>query len=262
MVETPMAITKERADQIEDARKASGKVVFVGYMRRYAEAFLRVKELVHALPTGSISYGQSQYPKPLRNLTYVVRVRDIIALVRTVKSLGLTRNRIHSSLSRVALSRLNSAVSTPFVSHLNQADFHSEAITERTVLSKKLLSEALGSKSKNEAEVGTWNLLNGLTTHDVSAMRELIGMPQKVISARRAPDGRFLWGDVPVVSHVRHCEVGLGQRLVRGSRHILRYTVLYLVYADVKTGIDAVRKYDCHIEVYTKEKHYKVTYDT
>jgi len=27
MVETPMAIAKERADQIEDARKASGKVV-------------------------------------------------------------------------------------------------------------------------------------------------------------------------------------------------------------------------------------------
>lgn len=29
-----------------------------------------------------------------------------------------------------------------------------------------------------------------------------------------------------------------------------------------KTGIDGVRKFDAHIEVYTKDKRIKVTYDT
>jgi hypothetical protein len=36
-------------------------------------------------------------------------------------------------------------------------------------------------------------LLNGLATHDISAMRELIGMPQKVLKAARSPDGLFTW---------------------------------------------------------------------
>lgn len=66
-IEKPMAITLGGADEIEAARKESGNLVFVGYMRRYAEAFLRVKEMVQDLQKGSINY---------------VRVRDIIGYVR------------------------------------------------------------------------------------------------------------------------------------------------------------------------------------
>lgn len=51
---------------------------------------------------------------------------------------------------------------------------------------------ALGDKSEDPTERLTWNLLNGLATHDLSAMRELLGMPQKVISATRSCGGRFL----------------------------------------------------------------------
>ena len=47
-----MAITLGGADEIEAARKESGNLVFVGYMRRYAEAFLRVKEMVPGLAEG------------------------------------------------------------------------------------------------------------------------------------------------------------------------------------------------------------------
>jgi predicted dehydrogenase len=66
-IEKPMAITLGGADEIDAARKESGKLVFVGYMRQYAEAFLRVKEMVRDLPKGAINY---------------VRVRDIIGYVR------------------------------------------------------------------------------------------------------------------------------------------------------------------------------------
>jgi predicted dehydrogenase len=55
-----MAQTLQEADDIESARLASGKVVFVGHMRRYATAFLRVKKIVHDLGPGDINYGESR----------------------------------------------------------------------------------------------------------------------------------------------------------------------------------------------------------
>lgn len=53
-----MCWTLEGADEIIQAEKESGKTVFVGYMRRYAEAFLRMKEKVQQIPTEKISYGE------------------------------------------------------------------------------------------------------------------------------------------------------------------------------------------------------------
>lgn len=56
-VEKPMALTQSGADEVIAAAKAAQRVVFVGFMRRYAEAFLRVKDIVHAAPNGGIAYG-------------------------------------------------------------------------------------------------------------------------------------------------------------------------------------------------------------
>lgn len=53
-----MAITMAGAEEIERAEKASGKLVFVGYMRRYATAFLRVKQIIKDLGPGKIQYGK------------------------------------------------------------------------------------------------------------------------------------------------------------------------------------------------------------
>ncbi|ADV23793.1 Hypothetical Protein CGB_H0030C [Cryptococcus gattii WM276] len=58
-IEKPMAQTLREADEIEAARLASGKLVFVGYMRRYATAFLRVKKIVQELDPAEINYGES-----------------------------------------------------------------------------------------------------------------------------------------------------------------------------------------------------------
>ncbi|XAO24836.1 hypothetical protein I312_103647 [Cryptococcus bacillisporus CA1280] len=55
-IEKPMAQTLREADEIEAARLASGKLVFVGYMRRYATAFLRVKKVVQELDPAEINY--------------------------------------------------------------------------------------------------------------------------------------------------------------------------------------------------------------
>lgn len=41
-----MAQTLKEADDIEEARVRNGVVVFVGYMRRYATALERLKEVI------------------------------------------------------------------------------------------------------------------------------------------------------------------------------------------------------------------------
>lgn len=56
-VEKPMALSLEGAEEIERVQKETGKIVFVGFMRRYAEAFLRVKDVVQKTPKGEINYG-------------------------------------------------------------------------------------------------------------------------------------------------------------------------------------------------------------
>lgn len=57
-VEKPMALSMQGAEEIERAQKETGKLVFVGFMRRYAEAFLRVKDIVQGTPKGEINYGE------------------------------------------------------------------------------------------------------------------------------------------------------------------------------------------------------------
>ena len=59
-------------------------------------------------------------------------------------------------------------------------------------MAAELFASALGPKAKDPTSQRTWMLLNGLASHDLSAMRELIGMPQKVLCATRATNGLFV----------------------------------------------------------------------
>lgn len=56
-----------------------------------------------------------------------------------------------------------------------------------------MLSEALGDAATDPRNAATWNLLTGLSSHDISAMRELIGVPKRVLSAARSPDCQWIW---------------------------------------------------------------------
>jgi hypothetical protein len=59
-------------------------------------------------------------------------------------------------------------------------------------MAEQQFASALGPKAKDPRNQFTWGLLNGLASHDLSAMRELIGMPQKVLCATRSDDGLFM----------------------------------------------------------------------
>lgn len=67
-IEKPMAQTLREADELESARLASGKLVFVGYMRRYATAFLRVKGLMEGVDPADINYGECRAARLKHNL--------------------------------------------------------------------------------------------------------------------------------------------------------------------------------------------------
>jgi len=96
----------------------------------------------------------------------------------------------------------------------------------------ELVREAIGDVPE---EIGwTYGLLCGLGSHDLSAMRELIGRPRGVSAAR-------MWG--------------------RGG-----YLVALLDYGDFmvtyETGVDDQLRFDAHIELYGATGSMKVQYDT
>ena len=189
LVEKPMCLTRREADEIIRARDESGVEVMVAYMRRYAPAYVQMKEELESL--GRINY---------------VRVRDIIG-----------RNHLFVEQSRV-VERYD--------------DIPPEAGEERAARAQRLVGEAIGDAAPELG--GVYRLLCGLSSHDLSAMRELIGRPKRVLSAAQWNDGRFL-------------------------NAIFEYDGFYATF---ETGIDSQRRFDAHIEVYGENKSLKVQYDT
>ena len=78
----------------------------------------------------------------------------------------------------------------------------------------------------------TYRLLCGLSSHDLSAMRELLGMPKRVIAARQ-------WGS-----------------FLTALFDYERFTLTF------ETGIDHNRRFDAHLTVYGESKEIRVQYDT
>ena len=71
-----MVQTLEEADAVVQAQRQSGKIVFVGYMRLYSPAYLRLKELVHEIPAGELNYGESWQQLRSRQCGYGTSLRE------------------------------------------------------------------------------------------------------------------------------------------------------------------------------------------
>jgi predicted dehydrogenase len=96
-----------------------------------------------------------------------------------------------------------------------------------------LLDEALGEQS-TPAIRRAYTLMLGLSSHDLSAMRELLGMPSKVLFATQRSNGLYLAAAFDYGSFVCQFE----------------------------TGIDGIARFDAHLEVYGTEKVIRIQYDT
>jgi predicted dehydrogenase len=187
LIEKPMCLTRQEAEAIINARNGAGVQVMVGYMRRYAPAFLQAAQHVRALE--KINYA---------------RVRDIIG-----------QNTQFVEQSSVVL---------------RPKDIPAEAMRNRAERASRLVKAAIGDAPPEM--VFTYRLLCGLSSHDLSAMRELLGMPRRVIAARQ-------WDS-----------------FLTALFEYESFTVTF------ETGTDHNRRFDAHIQVYGETKEIRVQYDT
>jgi hypothetical protein len=68
----------------------------------------------------------------------------------------------------------------------SSTDIPLQASKERQALSKDIHTRALGlERAANARNVQTWGMLGGLASHDLSAMRELVGRPPGVELCKR-----------------------------------------------------------------------------
>jgi predicted dehydrogenase len=111
-------------------------------------------------------------------------------------------------------------------------DIPQEAVDEKWARRAALVREALGDVPQ-ELE-WTYGLLCGLGSHDLSAMRELLGSPKEVSAAKMWRSGGYIVA-------------------------LLDYGDFVVTY---ETGVDAQLRYDTYIEVYGASGTMKVQYDT
>ncbi|KAF2732776.1 NAD(P)-binding protein [Polyplosphaeria fusca] len=195
LIEKPLALCYRDLNMLLEAEKKSEGKVFVGTMRRYAPAFLEAIEEVKSM--GPILYA---------------RVRAII---------GPNSNFVSQSTT----------YSRPF----EASDFSDAATKERAEKEKDMMSSAHSEfgVSMTEDSVKMLRMLGSLNTHDLSAMREILGMPSSVLGAYLGLPGI--------------------------------YTVLFQYPSfpcTFESGINAVPTFDAHIEVYGQDKIVRVQYDT
>jgi predicted dehydrogenase len=190
LVEKPMCLSPREAEAIIAARdKSGGAQVMVGYMRRFAPAFLEAKELLATL--GPINY---------------VRVHDIIGKNQLIIDQMWNVHR--------------------------PGDVPEDMVADRWERAAKLVHEAIGPVS--EELQWTYRLLCGLGSHDLSAMRELLGRPKKVLAARQWRNAGFITA-------------------------LLEYDGFVATY---ETGVDDQVRFDAHLEVFGQTAQLRVQYDT
>ncbi|KAH6892566.1 hypothetical protein B0T10DRAFT_511230 [Thelonectria olida] len=194
LIEKPASICFRDMDALIEAEKTSKGKVFVGTMRRYATAFLDAVREVGGMD--KIIYA---------------RVRDIIGPNSTsVEQSGTFPQRF--------------------------SDFSEVDSQDRVAREEDIFEQALGKEfgvvvtpeSKRMLRV-----LGALGTHDLSAMREIIGMPRSVAGAILSLPGIF--------------------------SVLFQYDGFPVSY---ESGLCAVPQFDAHIEVYSPEKTVRVEFDT
>ena len=189
LIEKPMCMTLHEADAIRAAQERTGVTVQVGYMRRYAPAFVEACRLLPEL--GSIRLA-----------------------------------RVHDMLGQNAI----------FIQQTSQVVRGNDVAAAVVAAGKQLRSERMHEAIGDVApELQTaYGLMLGLSSHDLSAMRELLGMPERVLYAAHHQSGVYLSAAFDYGSYVCHYE----------------------------TGIDNIPRFDAHLEVYGAERTMRVQYNT
>jgi len=199
LVEKPLALCKRDIERIMAAEEEAlqGGVpgrVMVGYMRRYAAVFEdAVKEI------GGMD-----------KIVYA-RVRDIIGQNATFVSQSATFSKKFT-------------------------DFSAGDSADKTARAHEQVRIGLEDECGvpvTEDSTRMWRMLGGLGSHDLSLMREALGMPEKVVGAALLTP---VWNVL--------------------FKHPKGFTISY------ESGVINVPQFDAHLEVYSADKIVRVEYDT
>lgn len=115
---------------------------------------------------------------------------------------------------------------------IRATDVPAELIEAGRALEHQLVQEAVQSIQPDL--MATYLMLLGLSTHDLSAMRELLGVPQGVLYAAARDGGSYITAAFDYSDFICHFE----------------------------TGINRIAVFDAHIEVYSDERIVRVQYNT
>ncbi|KAK5175791.1 uncharacterized protein LTR77_000931 [Saxophila tyrrhenica] len=194
-IEKPMAMNERDLALLREAEQASKGTVMVGYMRRFAPAYINA-----VMEIGGMD-----------KICYAV-VRDIIG---------------------------SNALFTPqsgtFAKYFS--DYGDEASKEREKALAEMYHQGLEVDLGVPATDGSkqaWALLGGLGSHDLSAMREALGMPDGVVG----------------------CSINMRTNFWNAMFKYPTFTVHY------ESGIHDVPIFDAFIEVFGNSKQVKIKWDT
>jgi predicted dehydrogenase len=154
------------------------------------------------------------------------------AFAEAAKLLGDGRDirlaRVHCALGRNAL------INTQIANVARGTDMPAATSTHLQTLTDTRIAEAIGAEAATRMS-GTYQLLLGLSSHDLSAMRELLGVPRRLLFATsRGPEGRSIAAAFDYGHFV--CQFS--------------------------SEVDTIPRFDAHIEVFTPARIIRVEYDT
>jgi predicted dehydrogenase len=149
---------------------------------------------------------------------------EAVAAVPTLGQINYARIRDIIGVNRLIIDQANSV--------LRPGDLPAAALQDRSERAARLVREAIGEAPPDI--VGAYRFLLGLNSHDLSAMRELLGYPEGVVAARHWNNGKYL---VAVLQYDGYCAV-------------------------LESGVDEQVRFDAHIEVYGARKSIRVQYDS
>lgn len=200
-LEKPLTLSmKSGLEMLQSERNAKdGARVFIGYMRRYAPSF-----------TQAFKREIETIPRIL-----YARVRDIIG-----------PNSHFVSQSGTAPVKITDDISEKV----------SVDAQESLVL---MIRDALGYEGVTAEKIEYWRFLTNLGCHDLSLMREVLGMPESVagVSVNK-----------PFYTAI------FNYRNEKGGKE--KFAVTY------ESGIDAVPRFDAHLALYGEWKTVSIEYDT
>lgn len=189
LIEKPCCLTMDDLGALSDVAEQTDRIAMVGYMRRFAPAFLEAKKRLPAFA----------------DITYV-RVRDVIC-------------------EGPWYFRQTDTVVTP------SDDIPASLLEESRQLRASMMNSVLGLHAPTEFKTA-YSVLTGLSSHSLSAMRDLLGSPRRVIAADIKQGGSQMTAlfDYGHFTAIYECMIGDVVRFEAGFEINTRYNRLAFEY--------------------------------